>query len=155
MFFFLILASFHKSLSTRIPARNSSKAGAHRNANPEGKCPSHGQLNTTLWISSSKPIVKTAMDPYNKDRLVFLNNTTTLESKAFMLQRLNSKLMMEIRTTVAYEGCIRMQFETEVLGFDSRGFYRAKQTGNKDQNKKLGEKQEQFNNVFKATCHRL
>ena len=104
MFFFLILVSFHKSLSTRIPARNSSKAGAQRNANPYGKCPSHGQLNTTLSMSSSKPIVKTAIDPYNKDRLVFLNNTAAPETKVFMMLQLNSKLMMKIRTTAAYEG---------------------------------------------------
>jgi len=81
------------------------------------------------------------MDPYNKDRLVFLNNTAALESKAFMFRRLKSKLMMEIRTKAAYEGCRRMQFETEVLGPDSRGFYRVKQTGNKEKNNKLGGKQ--------------
>jgi len=43
------------------------------------------------------------MDPYNKDRLVFLNNTAALESKAFMFRRLNSKLMMEIRAMAAYD----------------------------------------------------
>jgi len=65
------------------------------------------------------------MDPYNKDRLVFLNNIAALESKVFILPRLITKLEIKIRTTAAYihEGRRRMYIATEVLGHDSRGFF--------------------------------
>jgi len=42
------------------------------------------------------------MDPYNKDRLVLLNNTAALESKVSMFPRLITKLIIKIRTTGAY-----------------------------------------------------
>ena len=49
-------------------------------------------------------------------------------------------------------GCISKRKSS--LGIVGEIIYRAKQTGNKDVDKKVGAKQEYFNNVSKANCHR-
>ena len=110
------MANFHRSLSTKIPARNKSIAGTQRNANPYAKCPSHGQWNTTLPTNSSKPTVVPAIKPYNNERFEFLNRIAALLSRVFISSRrdCSSSILTIVRLQLQFY-ISRIFLETEAV----------------------------------------
>ena len=71
--------------SRRIPGNKRTKAGIYRNDIAYAKWPSHGQLNTTLSISSSRPMVIPAIDTYISDRLEFLSSVNMVGNIVFIM----------------------------------------------------------------------